>query len=311
MAALIDWHAHHTPPELADKIEALGGRRPRADDGDTPDFGQRLREMDEAGIEIQLVCQTGRLAQESWPAEQALTLVRASNDAIAERVSYDSTRFFGVVSVTLKDIEGSIAELDRMAAKGFRAVLMFPRCEGELVIDRPEVQPLFDKIAALDLPIFLHGGGGSPKDPSLEPLEDGGAGLGAMFTEASICEWAVRGVACGLFDRHPNLRVVIRSGGGVMPLLLNKLSWKHKGPSEERFYHQVVREHFAVDTRAPDARTLSFVIDAMGEKGVVFGSDFGGGTGPMRASTYAIEAQPDPARVRAMTERNSRRLLHL
>jgi len=312
MAVLIDWHAHHAPPELLDKVEDLGGRRPLADPEDSPDFGQRRKEMDAAGIEIQLVCQTGRADPESWAPEQALQLVRTANAAIAERVSYDPQRFFGVISVTLRDVQGSVAELERMATRGFRAVLMYPRCDGQVVVDRPEVEPLFAKIAQLDLPIFLHGGGGAPKDPSLKALEDGGAGVsGSVLNEASICEWAARAIACGLFDRYPNLRVVIRSGGGVMPMMLNKMTWKHKGASGEKRYGEVVREHFAVDTRSPDPRTLSFVIDAMGEKGVVFGSDFAGGTGPMQASLIAIERQPDPEGVKAMTERNTRRLLRL
>ena len=49
MAVLIDWHAHHVAPEVVDKVEALGGRRPRADANDSPDFAGRLKEMDDAG----------------------------------------------------------------------------------------------------------------------------------------------------------------------------------------------------------------------------------------------------------------------
>jgi predicted TIM-barrel fold metal-dependent hydrolase len=312
MATLIDWHAHHAAPELLDKVEQLGGKRPQGDEGDTPDFGQRRKEMDEAGIEMQLVCMTGRADPESWPAAQAVEIVQTANDALADRVSYDRSRFFGVISITLRDVAASVAELDRMAAQGFKAVLMFPRCDGEVVIDRPEVEPVFAKISELDLPIFLHGGGGAPKDPSLQRLEGGGAGVsGSVLNEGSICEWAARGIACGLFDRYPNLRVVIRSGGGVMPMMLNRMSYKHQSPGGEKRYGEVVREHFAVDTRSPDPRTLSYVIDAMGEDGVVFGSDYAGGTGPMKASLIAIERQADPERVKALTERNARRLLRL
>ncbi len=311
MAVLIDWHSHHAAPELLDRVEELGGKRPRGDEEDSPDFGKRLREMDEAGVEIQLVCQTARVDPESWAPEQAVALVRLANDLLAERVAVDPQRLFGVISITLKDVAASVAELDRMAARGFRAVLMFPRCDGEIVVDRPETEPLFAKIAALDLPIFLHGGGGRPKDPTLERLEDGGAGVASGLTEAGICEWALRGIASGLFDRYPNLRVVIRSGGGVMPLLLSRLSWPHKGSAGEKRYRDVVREHFAVDTRAPDARTLDFVINAMGESSVVFGSDYAGGTGPLRASLRAIEELPQPERIKALTERNARRLLRL
>ncbi len=311
MAVLIDWHSHHSPPELLTKVEELGGRRPRADEEDSPDFAKRLQEMDEAGIEIQLVCQTARVDPESWPRDQAVTLVRLANDLLAERVAVDPQRLFGVISITLKDIEASIVELDRMAARGFRAVLMFPRCDGEIVVDRPETEPLFAKIAALDLPIFLHGGGGRPKDPTLERLENGGAGVAAGLTEAGICEWALRGIAAGLFDRYPNLRVVIRSGGGVMPLLLHRLSSPHRGPAGDKLYRDVVREHFAVDTRAADARTLGFIIDAMGESSIVFGSDYAGGSGPLRASLSVIEELPQPERIKALTERNARRLLRL
>lgn len=96
-----------------------------------------------------------------------------------------------------------------------------------------------------------------------------------------------------------------------MPLLLSRLSWPHKGSAGEKRYRDVVREHFAVDTRAPDARTLDFVINAMGESSVVFGSDYAGGTGPLRASLRAIEELPQPERIKALTERNARRLLRL
>jgi predicted TIM-barrel fold metal-dependent hydrolase len=311
-ATLIDWHAHHSPPELSDKVAELGGRRPVPDDLDSPDFSRRLAEMDEAGVDIQLVCQTARVDAEGWPPQQARALIQTANNALASRVAINPQRLFGVISITLRDVDGSVQELERMQAKGFRAVLMYPRCEGEIIVDRPEIEPLFAKISELDLPIFLHGGGGSRKDPSLERLEDRGAGVSSsIINEASICEWSVRGIAAGLFDRYPNLRVVIRSGGGLMPLLLNRLNWPHKGATEVKRYHEIVREHFAADTRAPDARTLRFIYDSMGENSIVFGSDYAGGTGPLRAALDTINEQPDAERIKRATERNAIRMLRL
>jgi len=57
MALVIDWHSHHTPPELVEKLASLGGRRPRIDDYDSPDFSKGVKAMDEAGLDLQLVCQ--------------------------------------------------------------------------------------------------------------------------------------------------------------------------------------------------------------------------------------------------------------
>lgn len=54
---LIDWHSHHTPPEVVKEFEKLTGSAPRIDKYDSPDFSERIREMDAAGLDIQLVCQ--------------------------------------------------------------------------------------------------------------------------------------------------------------------------------------------------------------------------------------------------------------
>ena len=40
MATVIDWHAHHTAPEIADKIKELTGKRPHIDTYDSPDLGK-------------------------------------------------------------------------------------------------------------------------------------------------------------------------------------------------------------------------------------------------------------------------------
>ncbi|MCZ6564034.1 MAG: hypothetical protein O6948_14125, partial [Deltaproteobacteria bacterium] len=107
------------------------------------------------------------------------------------------------------------------------------------------------------------------------------------------------------------LHVVIRSGGGGLPLLLNKLFWKHKGPRGEQRYSEILLEHFLVDTAGVNARTLQFLIDTLGQERIVFGSDYCGGLGPLQKALPVIELQSDPAHVKLLTERNSRRLLRL
>jgi predicted TIM-barrel fold metal-dependent hydrolase len=118
-------------------------------------------------------------------------------------------------------------------------------------------------------------------------------------------------IASGLFDRYPNLKIVIRSSGGGLPLLLHRFFWKHKGPGGERRYSEIFLEHFLIDCASSDARTLSFLIDKMGENNMVFGSDYCGGLDRLSKSLAAISAQPDSERVQSFMERNSRQLLHL
>jgi predicted TIM-barrel fold metal-dependent hydrolase len=310
MAALIDWHAHHAAPELAERIGKATGRTPRADEQDSPDFATRIAEMDEAGIDVQLISPGQGLNGAGLEAEEAMDLVRASNDLIAKRIEPYPDRFIGNIVVTFKDPEGSVGEIDRMVERGFRAVIMY--AQGSMV-GQPANEPIFAKIAERGLPIFLHGGGRSgSRDTSLDALEDGGQAVSASaHADGAVSDFVVRTIAAGLFDRYPQLQFVIRSGGGSVPLLLGKLYHLHKGPGGEQRYRDVLLDHYLVDTASVRSHTLRFLIDQMGEERVVFGSDYCGGLGPLVRSRPVIDEQPEPERIMSLTERNSRRLLGL
>ncbi len=311
MATLIDWHAHHTAPEVAEKIRQLTGKLPHIDACDSPEMAKRVAEMDDAGLDIQLICQGAGVYADQLPAEQALEVVRQSNDVLAERIAPHRDRLFGVTALSLKNIEASVKEIERSAARGFRAVLLYPHVDGEMLVDTPVMDPIFAKISALNLPIFLHGAG-TAQSPSLKRLEDGGAGVAyAVLSDGEVAECCLRMIASGLFDRYPNLRIVIRSSGGGLPLLLHRFFWKHKGPAGERRYSDIFLEHFLIDCASSDARTLGFLIDKMGENNIVFGSDYCGGLGPLKKGFAALDAQSDPERVKHFTEKNSRRLLRI
>lgn len=311
MSGLIDWHSHHSPPELNGLIEQLGGRAGRPDPFDSPDFSQRVSELDAAGIDIQLISPSAGINPDRFTADQAIQVARASNNAISSRLSGCDDRFFGTIAISSQDIPGSVAEIGRMADLGFRAVFLY--AQGRLM-GRPEAEPLFEAINARQLPIFLHGGGGGAMSrEGLDLLEDGGQGVAvSAHADAAVADCVVRMIAAGLFDRYPNLQIVIRSAGGGIPLLMSKLYWPHKtAEGGTRPYRDILREHFLVDCASANARTFQFLIDTMGEERVVFGSDYCGGLGPLERALPVIEEQADPGWVRTITEHNSRRLLHL
>ncbi len=126
MATNIDWHSHHTAPEISDRIKDLTGKRPHIDALDSPDFSKRIREMDEAGVDVQLICQGAGVYADQLPPDQALDIVRMSNNVLAERLEGHKDRLLGVTALSLKNIAASVAEIDRTAKQGFRAVLLYP-----------------------------------------------------------------------------------------------------------------------------------------------------------------------------------------
>jgi predicted TIM-barrel fold metal-dependent hydrolase len=311
MATVIDWHAHHTAPEIVDRIRELTGKKPHIDAYDSPDLGQRVREMNDAGIDLQLVCQGAGVYADQLPAVQALEIVRQSNRILAERIEPHRDRLAGITALSLKNIGASVEEIQTTAAQGFRAVLLYPHVDGEMLVDTPAMEPIFAKIAELDMPIFLHGAG-TAQDPTLARLEDGGAGVAyAVLSDGEVAECCLRMIASGVFDRHPNLRIVIRSSGGGIPLLLHRFFWKHKGPQGEKRYSEIFLEHFFIDCASSDGRTLAFLIDKMGEDNIVFGSDYCGGLGPLSKAFNGVSGLADPDGFKRFTNKNSRALLHI
>ena len=79
MATWIDWHSHHTAPEAVETFAEFTGKRPKIDDYDSTNFAKRVQEMDEVGIDLQLICQGAGLYADQLPADQALSIVRQSN----------------------------------------------------------------------------------------------------------------------------------------------------------------------------------------------------------------------------------------
>lgn len=311
MATWIDWHSHHTAPEVVETFAEFTGKRPKIDDYDSTNFAKRVQEMDEVGIDLQLICQGAGLYADQLPADQALSVARQSNAMLAERIASHRNRLMGVSALSLKNIDASVEELERTSAQGFRAALLYPTVDGEMVVDLPEMNPIYSKLSELGWPIFLHGAG-LAKSPTLKRLEDGGAGVAyAVLSDAEVSECALRMIASGVFDRYPNLRIVIRSSGGGLPLLLHRFFWKHKGPKGERRYSEIFLEHFLIDCASSDARTLSFLIDTMGEEHIVFGSDYCGGLGPLRKAFNSVSGLADPERFKRLTDKNSRELIHI
>jgi predicted TIM-barrel fold metal-dependent hydrolase len=311
MPAWIDWHSHHTPHELAEKLAQLTGKKVHIDNYDSPDFAKRVKELDQAGVDLQLICQGAGIYADQLPPAEALAVVRQSNRLLAERIAPYRDRLMGITALSLKNIDASVNELERSATQGFRAALLYPTADGEMVVDLAGMDPIYAKLSELKMPLFLHGAGTS-KDPTLKRLEDGGAGVAyAVLSDAEISECALRMIASGVFDRYPDLRIVIRSSGGGLPLLLHRFFWKHKGPKGEQRYSDIFLEHFSIDCASSDARTLAFLIDTMGEEHIVFGSDYCGGLGALNQCFAAIDKQSNPAHVKSFTEKNSRKLLNI
>ena len=113
--------------------------------------------MDKYPDVVQLLTIAGPNLESVLEPKDAAECARIANDEMAELVAKHPDRFCGAcASLPMNDIDAALAETDR-AIKDlrFRGVEIFTDYNGRPV-DAPEIFPLYEKMAAYNLPILLH-----------------------------------------------------------------------------------------------------------------------------------------------------------
>ncbi len=145
-------------------------------------------------------------------------LARIANDGMAELVRHHGDRFCGfVAAVSLLDVESAIAELERAVGQsGACGVQTFTNIKGR-PLDDAIYRPFFAAVAARGVPIWLHPArGAETTDYAAEPR--------SRFEMWWCFGWPydtsvamTRLALSGLFDRHPDLKIITHHLGGMIP----------------------------------------------------------------------------------------------
>src|ERR1041384_3189561 len=115
----------------------------------------RIKEMDEAGIDVQVLSH-GAPGTQNMEAEPAVRLSRQTNDRLADIVKSNPQRFAAFGILPTPDPKAAAEELERTVTKhGFKGAMVHGLTNG-LFIDDKRFWPIFERAAALDVPIYLH-----------------------------------------------------------------------------------------------------------------------------------------------------------
>ena len=221
---LIALEEHVLPADLVDQVwptpmapEALTAKLVDVDE-------QRLRVMDDAGIDMQVLSVTAPGSQQV-PAEHAAGLSRAINDRCAEAVAAHPDRFNALATLPTQEPGAAIVEANRAIAElGFCGVVINGHTQGRF-LDAPEFDELLTAIEELDTPIYLH-----PTYPPQQVAEVYFSGLSGPTGRAlATAAWGwhaetglhvLRLAAAGVFARHPKLQIVVGHMGENLPFSL-------------------------------------------------------------------------------------------
>jgi len=231
--AIIDVFTHILPPEYlaklgqlaatgkvpSDRVEALRRSSPAL-----LDINTRLKVMARFPDTMQVLTMVGPPLEALAGPDDAAELAIIANDNLAELVARHPDKFVAVASLPMNNIAAALKEIDRTIGKlKFKGVQIFTSINDK-PLDSPEFLPLYEKMARLSLPIWIH-----PLREMSEPDYPGEPG--SKYGLNAILGWPhatslaiVRLSASGVMEKYPDLKVVTHHGAGTVPYLAGRIA---------------------------------------------------------------------------------------
>ncbi|HUK06439.1 MAG TPA: amidohydrolase family protein [Stellaceae bacterium] len=271
---------YHDPAIVAAMGSAMEGRRKEEIRARLDDLGVlRLKEMDEAGVDFQVLSH-GAPSTQRLSGESAVAMARDVNDRLHRVVIEHPRRFGAFAALPTAEPKAAAEELERTVTRlGFVGAMVHGLCNG-VFFDDQRFWPIFERAEALDVPIYLHPAAPHPavfeiyfKDYAAKHPQFPMAAWGFTVETATL---AIRLVLSGVFDRHPNLKFILGHLGETVPFL----SWRidmtlARDGAHGRGFREKFFSHFYITTSGFFSNTaLECCIKEIGIDRIMFSIDY-------------------------------------
>jgi gamma-resorcylate decarboxylase len=242
--------------------------------------------MDANGIGMMILSLNAPAVQAIADPKRAIAIARQANDAAAEHVRKRPDRFAAFAALPMQDPDAAIRELERCVKelKFVGALVNGFSDSGDpaklLYYDLPQYKPFWKMVEAFDVPFYLH-----PRNPlpgQIPGYRDHNWLLGpnwAFAAETSV--HAFRLIGSGIFDEHPNLKIVLGHLGEGIPANLWRIDHRNgwmKAPHKyaaKKYVADYFRKHFWLTTSGNySTSSLKQVIEELGADRVMFSVDW-------------------------------------
>lgn len=238
------------------------------------DAAARIQDMEETEVTKQVLSTIPVLFNYWAKPEHGLETARFFNDHIAQCVVYEPSRFIGIGTVPLQDIDLAIKEMERCVKElGMPGLEIGSNVNGKNLSD-PYFEPFWQAAEELNCSLFVH------------PWEV----MGAKDMERYWLPWLVgmpaetaRAIASlifsGVLERHPKLRFAFAHGGGSFPFTIGRIEHGFNVRPDLCAIDNTVNPRdylgkFWIDALVHDSLALDYVTQVIGEDRVCMGSDY-------------------------------------
>lgn len=238
----------------------------------------RLQEMDEAGIDMQVLSH-GAPGTQKMEGELAVRMARQTNDRLAAFIATNPARFSGLALLPTPAPEAAADELER-AVKDLKlkGAMVHGLTNGKF-LDEKQFWPIFARAEAFDVPIYLHPSFPAPavidvyyKEYVAAFPELIGPALG--FTVEAATQ-AIRLVLSGVLAKHPKLKLILGHLGEGIPFLLWRIDQSLSRTNAGASFKDLFRRNFYLTTSGNFSDTaLTASIAEMGVDRIMFSVDW-------------------------------------
>lgn len=238
---------------------------------DFVDLDIRLAAMDEQQVDVQALSLTQPMVYFA-DAEFSLALARTFNDAASAAHLAHPGRLVGLAQLPLDYPQRALEELERATRlPGIRGVY-FGTNTGRHELSAKELFPVYERIASLGLPIFLH------------PVKQVGFArlqpyflrnlLGNPMENALAAAHLIFG---GVLDAFPTLEVSLPHAGGALPWISGRLDQGHRVNRQCADLPRPPSDYlrrFTYDTICHSEQIMAWLIALVGADRIMLGSDY-------------------------------------
>ena len=188
----------------------------------------RLVSMEASGIDVQVLSLPSPGVQNFEPAD-AISVATDFNDVLAASIARHPDHFDGFATLPAPAPTAAAKELERAVCRlDLKGALLNGRVRNRNM-DHQDFEPIYEAAVALRAPLYIH-----PQLPAHEvreayytgfsPVADMMLAMGAVGWHYETGVQLLRMVLAGVFDRHPDLQVIVGHWGEVVSFYLDRIA---------------------------------------------------------------------------------------
>jgi predicted TIM-barrel fold metal-dependent hydrolase len=270
---------HFWIPELRDRYGGAHGISAHTPARQLDDLGElRLREMDAAGIDVQVISHM-QPGTQIFDRDTAVALARKANDTLHAATCSHPARFAGFAELPTVDPKAAAAELERTVTRyNFKGALINGLTAGAFLDDK-RFWCIFERAQALDVPVYLHPGipHAAVTKAYYSDYRRGGFPFLSVawgFTAETALQ-AIRLVVSGVFEAYPGLKVILGHLGETIPFTLWRCDWILQHVGGRAGFAETFRKHFYLTTSGNFQHSaLACCIAEVGIDQIMFAVDY-------------------------------------